>query len=48
MARSLGMAMDDPEDAAESVKTALTVQANLANARMPGGVAGSGGSGVFP
>jgi hypothetical protein len=29
MARSLGMVMDDPDNAAESVKTALTVQANL-------------------
>jgi hypothetical protein len=33
MARSLGMVMGDPENAAETVKTALTVRANLAGER---------------
>jgi hypothetical protein len=48
MARSLGVVMDDPENAAESVKTALTVQANPAGELMPGVGPESGGSGVFP
>jgi hypothetical protein len=36
MAGSLGMVVDGPENAAETVKAALTVQANLAGEAMPG------------
>src|SRR5262249_41201192 len=45
MARSLGIVMNDPENAAESVKTALTVQANLARGGMAGAVPDRVGAG---
>ena len=52
MARSLGMAMDDPENAAKTVKAALTVRGNRRGEAGliigPGGVEAGGERGVLP